>query len=142
MFLRLGRIGLQKSLSQMGSTSILKRTIASNTQFDMSKSSFSPDNTSVSVLDYYNCRLCFIDMKSDNQTLAIVQDLETQEKEFFHLWNNDEKSFIIEAIKREYQPKMIKTKRRHGFLKRLSTKSGRAILRKRIEKGRRRLSKS
>ena len=46
------------------------------------------------------------------------------------------------APKREYQPKLIKRKRRHGFLKRVSTKHGINMLKRRIQKGRRRLSKS
>ena len=42
--------------------------------------------------------------------------------------------------KRTYQPKRIPRKREHGFLKRMFTRGGRAILKARRLKGRQRLT--
>ena len=51
-----------------------------------------------------------------------------------------DKRFSEDAVKRTYQPHRKSRKRTHGFRKRMKTRSGREVIRRRRRKGRRQLT--
>jgi large subunit ribosomal protein L34 len=56
--------------------------------------------------------------------------------------DRDQRSSEDVVSKRTYQPHRISRKRTHGFRKRMKTRSGREIIRRRRRKGRRQLTVS
>ena len=57
-----------------------------------------------------------------------------------YYYNNIDLCLEVEQVKRTYQPKKRQEQKEHGFMKRMSTRQGRNVIKARRAKGRKKLS--
>lgn len=70
----------------------------------------------------------------------VVNHLQAANRDLFVAGDDASVDEGLQCVKRTYQPSIIIRKRRHGYLSRVRTHSGRRVLQRRRHKGRRNIS--